>query len=181
MHAYYGILFWINFYPTPMQQLIKGLQKTYFKNGRVENISIRPARRTPVQFLDSVHAIENAGLTGDHYASPGGPRQVTFIQAEHLDVIAALLNLSTLNPALTRRNIVVSGINLLSLKGASFRIGEAVFEYSGECHPCSRMEENLGSGGYNAMRGHGGITARVITGGTVCVGDAVEVVNTTTH
>src|SRR5688572_21590040 len=164
-----------------MLKVIKGLQKPYFRNGRVENISIRPARRAPVQFLDSIKAIENSGLAGDHYASPGGSRQVTFIQAEHLDVVAALLDLSSLNPALTRRNIVVSGINLLSLKGTSFQIGEAVFEYSGECHPCSRMEENLGTGGYNAMRGHGGITASVITGGTVRVGDAVEVVNTTTH
>jgi MOSC domain-containing protein YiiM len=48
--------------------------------------------------------------------------------------------------------VLVEGINLLSLKGKQFRIGEAVFEYSGECHPCSRMEEALGAGGYNAMR-----------------------------
>lgn len=76
---------------------------------------------------------------------------------------------------LTRRNILVSGINLLSLKGKQFQIGDAVFEYSGECHPCSRMEEALGKGGYNAMRGHGGITARVINSGSLKVTDAVEV------
>jgi MOSC domain-containing protein YiiM len=159
-------------------KVIIGLQKPYFRDGRVENISIRPARRAPVQFLDSINAIENSGLAGDHYANPGGPRQITLIQAEHLEVVAALLRLSALNPASTRRNIVVSGINLLSLKGTCFRIGEAVFQYSGECHPCSRMEENLGTGGYNAMRGHGGITARVITSGAIHIGDAVAVVHT---
>lgn len=108
---------------------------------------------------------------------PGGPgrRQVTLIQAEHLPVVAALAGLETVTPELLRRNVVVSGISLLGLKDRRFRIGEVVLEGTGECHPCSRMEENLGAGGYNAVRGHGGITARVVQGGLMRVGDAVTV------
>jgi MOSC domain-containing protein YiiM len=70
-----------------------------------------------------------------------------------------------------RRNIVVSGINLLALKDKQFHLGGALLEYSGACHPCSKMEAALGSGGYNAMRGHGGITARVLEVGRAAIGD----------
>jgi MOSC domain-containing protein YiiM len=114
-----------------------------------------------------------SGLAGDRYATDG-KRQVTLIQAEHLPVVAALLGWSEPpDPALVRRNLVVAGINLVALKGARFRVGGALLEGTGACHPCSRMEEALGAGGYSAMRGHGGLTARVIQGGMVAVGDAV--------
>lgn len=99
-----------------------------------------------------------------------GKRQVTLIQAEHLPVIAALAGLETVTPEHLRRNVVVSGLALLALKDRRFRIGDVLLEGTGECHPCSRMEEAFGPGGYNAVRGHGGITARVLEGGLIEVG-----------
>ena len=99
-----------------------------------------------------------------------GKRQVTLIQAEHLPVIAALAGLETVAPEHLRRNVVVSGLALLALKDRRFRIGDVLLEGTGECHPCSRMEEAFGPGGYNAVRGHGGITARVLEGGLIEVG-----------
>jgi MOSC domain-containing protein YiiM len=114
------------------------------------------------------------GLLGDRYQGrAGGARQVTLVQAEHLAAIGAYLGLAPVLPERLRRNIVVSGLNLLALKGRRFRIGAAVLEMTGECDPCSRMEEEFGPGGYNAVRGHGGITARVLEGGAVMLGDAV--------
>lgn len=148
------------------------LQARYAQTGRVVAISVRPERLKPPLRTESVEAIENKGLLGDR--SKGGNRQVTLIQKEHMVAVASFLGKAELDFTLTRRNILVEGINLLSLKGKSFQIGEAVFEYSGECHPCSRMEEALGTGGYNAMRGHGGITAKVVTGGEIKSNDFIK-------
>ena len=118
--------------------------------------------------------VPGRGLTGDRYSRLEGARQVTLIEAESLRTAAGYLGLDAVAADAVRRNLVTEGINLLALKGRRFRIGEAVLETTGECHPCSRMEEALGVGGYNALRGHGGITARVLQGGLVRIGDPVE-------
>lgn len=143
--------------------------------GRVTWIGLRPARRAAMHVVEHVTLIAGQGLDGDRYASThDGPRQVTLIAAEDIAAIAAFLGRAAIDPALLRRNIVTSGINLMALKTRRFRIGDAVLEATSDCAPCSRMEETFGPGGYNAVRGHGGICARVIAGGEVSVGDAVE-------
>lgn len=152
---------------------LQTLTSTFAHAGQVTWIGVRPARMQPLRVVDTVQAIESLGLEGDRYASPDGKRQVTLIQAEHLQTVADLLGLGEVDPGLVRRNIVVSGLNLLALKGKRFRVGDALLEYTGLCDPCSRMETNLGKGGYNVMRGHGGITARVLRSGLIRQGDAV--------
>ena len=145
------------------------------RSGSVEWIGVRPARREPMIVVDAVAARAGGGLVGDRFrGGASSKRQVTLLQAEHLAVIAGLLGQERVEPASLRRNIVVSGINLLALNGAQFTIGGALLEVTGACHPCSRMEETFGPGGYNAVRGHGGITARVISAGVIRVGDAVS-------
>ena len=89
-------------------------------------------------------------------------------------MIARLARVDRIDPIGLRRNVVVSGINLLALKNARLKVGDALLEIVGPCQPCSRMEETIGPGGYAAMRGHGGMTARVITTGTISVGDVVR-------
>lgn len=160
---------------------LKELIDTLPQQGTVEWIGIRPARKAPLQIVDRIDVQADFGLAGDHYANQGGKRQVTLIQAEHLDAVASMLGIDTVAPEAVRRNIVVRSINLLALKDKRFSVGDAELEFTGLCHPCSRMETTLGPGGYNALRGHGGITARVLRGGIVKVGDAVVTSSTKTR
>ena len=139
--------------------------------GHVKWIGIRPNRREDILSVNSVEILK-AGLEGDHYAGTG-KRAVTLIQHEHLAVIASLLERPQIDPSLLRRNIVVSGINLLAMRNSVFQIGDTVLQGAGICAPCSRMEETFGNGGYNAVRGHGGITAKVLNEGNVKLGDRV--------
>ena len=145
--------------------------------GLLKWIGLRPERRAPVMEVTEATLIAGRGIAGDRYrASSNGARQVTLIAEEDLAAIAAFLGRSSVDPALLRRNLVTAGINLAALKGRRFRIGEALLETSGECAPCSRMEEIFGPGGYNAVRGRGGITARIIQGGAISIGDHVATI-----
>lgn len=147
--------------------------------GRVDAIVVRGAPRERARLVPQTMALAGIGLADDRLGQRGeaelSTRQVTLIQYEHLPLIAAFARSGPLDPVDLRRNLVVSGINLLSLKNARLRVGDALIQLVGPCAPCSRMEEVIGPGGYAAMRGHGGMTARILEGGAIRVGDAVSV------
>ena len=156
---------------------IATMLRTFPKEGRLEWIGLSPGRKQPILTVDAVVCAVGTGLEGDRHARSGrGKRQVTLIQAEHLPVVSALVG-REVGPQELRRNLVVSGINVWALRDRVFRVGDVVLKGTGPCAPCNRMEENLGPGGYNAMRGHGGITASVVEAGTLRLGDSVAFVD----
>ena len=160
-----------------MNSALADLLATLPQVGRIEWIGLRESRMAPMKVVDVVAAQVGQGLEGDRFSGTAeSKRQVTLIQAEHLHVLATLLDRESIDPALLRRNIVVRGVNLLALQHATFAVGAAVLQGSGGCHPCSRMEAALGPGGFNAMRGHGGLTARVLEPGLIRVGDEVRLI-----
>jgi MOSC domain-containing protein YiiM len=142
--------------------------------GRLEWIGLSSRRREPLEVVQEAQAEAGRGLAGDRHAKRGRPskREVTVVCLEELELVGRLIG-RVVEPGEVRRNLVVSGLNLLALNKCRFQIGEVLLEGTGPCDPCSRMEEALGPGGLTAMRGHGGLCARVLQGGRVAVGDEV--------
>jgi len=175
--------------PATAPLALRDLLRQYPQAGRLDAIVLRRQRGVAVSSVASAQALAGRGLQGDRTAlraagpAGGGKRQVTLLQAEHLPLLAGWAGLAALDPALLRRNLVVSGLNLLSARSpfpdqaVHLHLGEeVVLELTGPCDPCSKMEAVLGHGGYNLMRGHGGLTARVLQGGRLQVGDRVRAV-----
>ncbi|XOV89647.1 MAG: MOSC domain-containing protein [Pseudomonadota bacterium] len=156
------------------QMVISELIQVLPQVGQVSWLGVRPARGAPMLTPIEVMATAGQGLVGDRFSARRTTREVTLIQAEHIAAVAALLQREPVDPGILRRNIVVSQLNLLALKDSEFSVGGVVLAYTGLAHPCSKMEQALGAGGYNAMRGHGGITARILQSGVIRLGDAVR-------
>ncbi len=143
--------------------------------GRLDWIGLRPARKAEMVHVEEVMALAELGLEGDHRCekTPGSGRQVTLIAAESIRTVEIYTSHHHIGPQQLRRNLVVSGINLNLLRHQQFRIGEALFEATALCHPCSRMDQALGKGGAAAMFGYGGLCAKILETGIIRVGDSI--------
>jgi len=114
--------------------------------GRLEWIGLRSKRRSTVEVVESAQAVEGQGLDGDHRMTktPGSARQVTLISREFIEAICRHTGDASIDPALLRRNLVISGMNMNLLRHQRLQIGDALLETTALCHPCSRMNEALG-------------------------------------
>ena len=144
-------------------------------NGKLEWIGVRPAGQDSIVVLSSVKALANYGLEGDKSSrKQGGKRQVTITCVENIAYLKAYTTRPELGPGDFRRNLLVSGLNLNNLKDKKFYIGDVLFEGTGDCAPCKKMNKILDKGTFRSMDGKGGITATILLSGTISLGDKVK-------
>jgi MOSC domain-containing protein YiiM len=148
--------------------------------GLVEGIFLAPEARAEMRSVQAATALEGCGLEGDRYCAETGHWsrfgrvcEVTFIAAEDLDDIERETGVGVKHGE-HRRNVVLRGVNLGDLRRRRFRIGEATLEYVGPRSVCRYIERLTEPGMTQALKGRGGICARVIENGTVRVGDELE-------
>ncbi|NRB40018.1 MAG: sulfurase [Pseudomonadales bacterium] len=160
------------------QRQILARHLKWLADGELCWIGIRPGHKQAMVELPQVLAIENQGLQGDHRCqkTPGSGRQVTLISTEYIQQIEHFTGIDAIHPARLRRNLLVSNINLMAIRHQRFSIGEALFEATALCHPCSRMEKELGAGAVAAMLGHGGLCAKIIKTGWIKKHDILHVI-----
>jgi MOSC domain-containing protein YiiM len=149
--------------------------------GIVEEIYIAPEGSAAMERVEEVRTLEGCGIEGDRYCEGtgyytpyGDVCEVTLIAAEDLDYIQTELGIRVKNGE-HRRNIITRGIDLDSLRRRRFRVGEAVLQYDRPRPPCRHVQDLSEPGMTRALRGRGGICARVVEPGRIRARDAIEV------
>ncbi len=137
-------------------------------NGVIVSLQICRAHRAPMEMKASLRALEDHGLEGDRHGHTGSPRQVLLMDEETLARLE-------LEPGAVKENITTRGLVLKTVSpGTRLGIGSVVLEITGDCKPCSRMDE-IRPGLKAELQGQRGLLARVVTGGELHVGDEVQV------
>ena len=136
---------------------------------RVEAITIGPSEAlAPVE---SVRAVAGNGLEGDRHFSPEGARPggaLTLIEAEVLEDVG-------LTGPQSRRQVVVSGVRLNDLVGKRFSVGGVECVGVELCEPCLHLQSMTRPGIIDDLLHRGGLNADILVGGTIAIGDAVEI------
>ena len=149
--------------------------------GVVEGIFIASKGSAAMERVEEVRTIEGCGIEGDRYCEGtgfwsryGDVCEVTLIESEDLDYIQNELGISVKNGE-HRRNIITRGIRLGDLRRKRFRIGDAVLEYDRSRPPCKHVQDLSEAGMTRALKGRGGICARVVEEGVIRALDAIAV------
>ncbi|MEO7753585.1 MAG: MOSC domain-containing protein [Terracoccus sp.] len=138
----------------------------------VTSIHIAPGRRLPTKSVQSVEAEAGAGLLGDRYHG-SKHRHVTLQSTVDLKAAAADLG-RPVEPGLTRRNLTISHGTIPTKPGARVTIGEVELEVVRMAAPCRLLDDGLGPGAARAMHNRGGTVLRLLSSGTIAVGDEVH-------
>jgi MOSC domain-containing protein YiiM len=135
----------------------------------VSAIWVSPGRGEPMEPRERADALAGHGLDGCAHARPGTKRQVLFASEEHMRALG-------IDPGAIKENFTVDGVDVQSWPiGQRVRVGEALFEVTMVCDPCSNMEK-IRPGLQAQLEGRRGMLAEVVEGGAVAAGDAVELV-----
>ncbi|RBY78445.1 sulfurase [Blastococcus sp. TF02-09] len=152
--------------------------------GTLAEIWTTPSAATPMQRVPSARLVAGVGLEGDRYALGGGTwaqypdleKQLTLIDRDDVAAVAAEVG-SPFTTEDTRRNLVTTGVDLPSLVGRWFAVGDALLFGMKRCPPCTHLERLTGLKLVKAMVHRGGINAAVFGGGVVAPGAVVRPVD----
>lgn len=149
--------------------------------GVVEGIYVTPEGSQAMELVEEVTTVEGCGIEGDRYCEGtgfwtryGDVCQITLIEGEDLDFIENELGISV-GDGQHRRNIITRGIRLLDLRRKRFRVGEALLEFDRSRPPCRHVQDLSEPGMTRALKGRGGICARVVEAGRIRAQDVIEV------
>lgn len=129
----------------------------------------QPAGQAPVVEVPSVECVAGKGLVGDRFFDykEDYKGQITFFEHEQYERLCEQFNVMGVSPSVFRRNVITKGVDLNSLIGKEFEVQGIRFEGASECSPCYWMDQAFAEGAELAMKGHGGLRARILSNGVL--------------
>lgn len=114
-----------------------------------------------------IHCVAGRGIVDDRFFNhkENYKGQITFFASEVFDDICRELGVSGQSPGVLRRNVITAGVDLNLLIGEEFILQGVRFIGVEECRPCYWMDQALAPGAEAALRGRGGLRARILVGG----------------
>lgn len=142
--------------------------------GKLIGIARRDRKRGAMQKLSSAEVDSSSGVANDFRGRPG-KRQVTILSNEAWRAACSEAG-ADLHWTTRRANLLVENLHLPQQPGRVVCIGDLRLEITMETAPCSRMDEqHHGLRDALAPDWRGGVCCRVLSGGTIRVGDTVSV------
>ncbi len=142
-------------------------------SGELLSITIAPGYGMDLVSLASASLVEGHGIEGDRYF--GTTRQVTVVCTGEVAKAESERGLGPMDPAHTRRNLVIDTDEIPRAHGTRIRIGQVELAVWRDCAPCEQMNDIFGDGARAALKERAGVSARVVRGGTITVGDPVNI------
>lgn len=122
-----------------------------------------------IEKVDTIECLAGRGIVGDRYLDheKDFKGQITFFDWAVYQRIRDNFNLAELDPEKFRRNVLVEGVDLNTLIGKKFTLQGIEFEGVEECRPCYWMDEAVNPGVFDALKGNGGLRAKILNSGTL--------------
>ena len=133
-----------------------------------------PPGTSPLIEKDRIQCVAGKGLLGDRYFNhrEDYKGQITFFSAEVFEQLRTHFGIGEKPVGALRRNVIVSGVNLLSLIGSDFEIQGVKFRGTQHCAPCEWMDLAFAPGTKEFLKQNAGLRAKILSDGEIHVGDA---------
>lgn len=131
----------------------------------------KPPSEHEIVELDEIHCLAGRGIEGDRFVDfkPDYKGQITFFASEIYEQLCVTLARTDRPPSVFRRNVITEGVNLNTLIGKSFEIQGVRFQGVSECTPCYWMDQAFAPGAEEALKGNGGLRAKILSDGVLRV------------
>ena len=132
----------------------------------------KPADEHPIIAVPEIECVAGRGIRGDRFFDykPDYKGQITFFAAEIYDELCGVFQVIDRELSAFRRNVITRGVDLNTLIGKHFTVQGVTFEGTAECSPCYWMDQAFAPGTEAALKGRGGLRAKILTDGWLRIG-----------